>query len=158
MLYALLKLLHWAAITIWLGGMVFAHFCLRPAAMTLPPPQRVPLMADALGRFLNIVAGVVLVTLGTGAGMWTWAVRSTHQTGTAFNAPADWYVMAGLGVLMALVYGHIRFALYRRLQRAVAAQDWPAGGAALQEIRFWVSANMVFGAIILAVVTLGQAS
>lgn len=158
MVYALLKLLHWAAIIIWLGGMVFAHFCLRPAAAALPPPQRLPLMADALGRFLNIVAGLVLVTLATGAGMWGWAVRSTHQTGTPFNAPADWYVMAGLGVLMALVYGHIRFVLYRRLQRAVAAQEWPAGGAALQEIRFWVSANMVFGAIILAVVSLGQAS
>jgi uncharacterized membrane protein len=41
MIYATLKLLHVLAIVVWIGGMVFAHFFLRPAAMQLPPPQRV---------------------------------------------------------------------------------------------------------------------
>ena len=45
MLYATLKLLHVLSIVVWVGGMVFAHFFLRPAAMELPPPQRVPLLS-----------------------------------------------------------------------------------------------------------------
>ena len=31
MIYATLKLLHILAIVVWIGGMVFAHFFLRPA-------------------------------------------------------------------------------------------------------------------------------
>jgi uncharacterized membrane protein len=30
MLYQLLKLVHVLSIVIWIGGMFFAHFCLRP--------------------------------------------------------------------------------------------------------------------------------
>jgi uncharacterized membrane protein len=156
--YALLKMLHWAAIVIWLGGMFFALFCLRPAAGTLPPPVRVPFMADALGRFLNIVLWIALLTLGSGVAMWWRAAQTTRQTSMAFNAPADWLFMAAMGVLMLVVYGFIRFVLYLRLKRAVVAQDWPAGGAALKEIRFWVGANLVFGTLIVVVVALGQAS
>jgi len=50
--------LHFAAVVVWIGGMVFAHFCLRPAALaTLQPPQRLPLMAAALGRFFACCSG-----------------------------------------------------------------------------------------------------
>lgn len=158
MVYALLKMLHWATIVIWLGGMFFALFCLRPAAGALPPPVRVPFMADALGRFLNIVLWVAMLAVGSGGVMLWRAVQATRQTGMAFNAPVDWLFMAGMGVLMWVVYGFIRFVLYARVQRAVASQDWPAGGRALNEIRFWVGVNLVFGAMIVAVVALGQAS
>lgn len=156
--YALLKMLHWSTIVIWLGGMFFALFCLRPAAGSLPPPVRVPFMADALGRFLNIVLWVALLAVGSGGAMLWRAAQTTRQTSLAFNAPADWLFMAGMGVLMLVVYGFIRFVLYPRVQRAVAAQDWPAGGRALNEIRFWVGANLTFGALIVVVVALGQAS
>jgi uncharacterized membrane protein len=156
--YALLKMLHWAAVVIWLGGMFFALFCLRPAAGSLPPPMRVPFMADALGRFLRIVLWIALLVIGSGGAMWWRAAQTTRQTSMAFNVPADWLFMAAMGVLMIVVYGFIRFVLYARLQRAVVAQDWPAGGAALNEIRFWVGANLVFGTLIVVVVALGQAS
>jgi len=33
------------------GGMFFAHVALRPAALTLPPPVRLPLMAATLATF-----------------------------------------------------------------------------------------------------------
>lgn len=55
MLYATLKLLHILSIVVWIGGMVFAHFFLRPAALQLPPPQRVPLMHGVLQRFFSAV-------------------------------------------------------------------------------------------------------
>ncbi len=158
MLYALLKLAHWVAVIVWLGGMFFAHFCLRPAAASLPPAQRVPLMAGAIGRFLGVVLWIALLAVGSGAALMWRAMQTTHQTGAPFNAPADWLVMGGLGLLMLAIYGYIRVALYRRLQRAVADQDWPAGGAALNEIRFWVATNLTLGTLIVVVVALGQAS
>ena len=72
--------------------------------------------------------------------------------------PVEWMVMASLGVLMFAIFGHIRFALYKRLSRAVTAQDWPAGGAALASIRFWVMVNLAFGVVIVAVTLLGAVS
>lgn len=158
MIYAILKMLHWASIMVWMGGMVFALFCLRPAAGTLPPPVRVPFMANVLGRFFNVVLVAALLAVLSGGTMMGLAARATRETGAAFNAPADWLFMAGVGLVMLAVYGHIRMALYGRLKRAVATQDWPAGGAALNEIRFWVGANLSLGALIVAAVSLGSVS
>lgn len=158
MVYALMKALHWGSLMIWMGGMFFALFCLRPAAAALPGPVRVPFMADALGRFFRIVLWAGTIAVGSGAVMMMRAAQTTRQTGAPFNAPADWLVMAALGVLMLVVYGYIRVVLYKRLQKAVATQDWPAGGAALGEIRFWVSANLTFGVLIIAAAALGSVS
>ena len=150
MLYATLKLLHVLSIVVWVGGMVFAHFFLRPAAMQLPPPQRIPLMHATLQRFFRTVVVAVLVVFVTGGWMIGRAAKETVQAGLAFNMPLDWTLMAALGVLMMAIFAHIRFALYKRLDRAVAAQDWPAGGAALASIRTWVGANLAIGVVIIA--------
>lgn len=150
MLYATLKLLHVLSIVVWVGGMVFAHFFLRPAAMQLPPPQRIPLMHATLQRFFRTVVVAVLVVFVTGGWMIGRAAKETVQAGLAFNMPLDWTLMAALGVLMMAIFAHIRFALYKRLDRAVAAQDWPAGGSALASIRTWVSANLAIGVVIIA--------
>ena len=53
MVYATLKTLHILAIIVWIGGMVFAHFFLRPSLSVLEPPQRLRLMHAVLGRFLS---------------------------------------------------------------------------------------------------------
>jgi uncharacterized membrane protein len=49
---------------------------------------------------------------------------------------------------------HIRFALYKRLNAAVAASDWSAGGNALAQIRRWVSVNLGLGVVVLVVTLL----
>lgn len=156
--YAVLKAVHVLAIVLWLGGMFFAHFCLRPAALTLPPPQRVPLMAAALGRFFQAVAVAIVLILATGGWMMWRVVATTKATGLPFNMPLEWHVMTGLGLVMVALFGHIRFALYRRLQRAVAAGDWPAGGTALAKIRLWVAINLTLGAVIVVVMMMGSAT
>lgn len=148
MLYALLKLLHVLSIVVWVGGMVFAHFFLRPAAMQLPPPQRVPLMHGVLQRFFMAVSVAIVVVLVTGLWMIGRVAKETVQAGLAFNMPLDWTLMAALGLLMMAIFAHIRFALYKRLGKAVAAQDWPAGGAALASIRTWVGVNLAIGVLI----------
>jgi len=154
MFYATLKLLHILSIVVWIGGMVFAHFFLRPAALQLPPPQRVPLMHALLQRFFSAVLVSIAVVLATGVWMIGRVAKETVQAGLPFNMPLNWTVMATLGIVMMVSFGHIRFALFKRLSKAVAAQDWPAGGAALASIRTWVSVNLVIGVAIIVITLL----
>jgi hypothetical protein len=57
---------------------------------------------------------------------------------------------------MVAIFMHIRFALYRRLDRSVAGSDWPAGGAALAKIRTWVSVNLSLGILVIVVTLLAS--
>jgi uncharacterized membrane protein len=149
MIYATLKLVHVLAIVVWVGGMVFAHFFLRPAALQLEPPLRVRLMYATLQRFFAAVLVAVLLVLVTGLWMIARLARESVQAGLAFNMPLDWTIMATLGIVMMAIFGHIRFALFKRLSRAVLASDWPAGGAALASIRTWVGVNLGLGLVII---------
>lgn len=152
-LYDLLKTVHVLAIVLWVGGMVFTHFFLRPALVTLEPPQRLRLMHAVLGRFFNAVAMAALLTLASGLWMIGRVARQLVQSGAAFVWPLDWVLMAAGGVLMIAIFGHIRFVLYKRLGRAVGAEDWSAGAAALAQIRRWVGVNLGLGlAVIVAAV------
>jgi uncharacterized membrane protein len=65
--------------------------------------------------------------------------------------------MTVIGVVMSAIFMHIVFAPFARLQRAVAAEDWKAGGAALNQIRMLVGVNLTLGLINLAVAILGRA-
>jgi uncharacterized membrane protein len=149
MLYAVLQALHVLAIVVWVGGMVFALFFLRPAVAALPPAQRVPLMQAVLGRFFAAVLAAAVVTLGTGLWMIGRVAKQVVQGGGSFAMPPSWTLMAALGVLMILLFGHVRFVLYKRLRAAVAAQDWPAGGQQLSSIRLWVGANLALGVLVI---------
>jgi uncharacterized membrane protein len=146
MIYSVLKLVHLLSVIVWIGGMVFAHFFLRPAVAALELAPRVRLMHDLLGRFFRTVLVVAILTLVSGMWMIGRVAKQTVQSGGAFNMPLDWSVMAVLGILMVLIFGHIRFALYKRLDRAVAINDWAAGAAALASIRPWIAINIALGA------------
>ena len=154
MLYSLLKFSHVLSILIWVGGMVFAHFFLRPAAAGLPPPQRLTLMHGVLRRFFQWV--LVLSTWAVFSGLWMIGrvAKETVQAGGSFQMPLSWTVMATLGLVMWAIFGHIRFALFKRLTRAVEAAEWPAGGQAMDQIRLWVSVNLALGVITVAVALL----
>lgn len=154
MIYAALKTVHLLALIVWMGGMVFAHFFLRPSLSVLEPPARLRLMHAVLGRFFQAVLVVSLLTLASGLWMLDRVARQVVQVGGTFQMPWSWTVMATLGLLMVLIFGHIRFVLFKRLARAVTAADWPAGGAALGQIRQWVLANLVLGTVVLLVTLL----
>jgi uncharacterized membrane protein len=155
MLYAALKTLHLLAIIVWIGGMVFAHFFLRPALPAFEPAVRVRLMHAVLGRFFNAVLAAIAITLATGVWMIGNVAKQVVQAGAHFSMPLEWAVMATLGILMMLIFGHIRFSLYKRLSRAAQAADWSAGAAALLQIRFWVLTNLGLGVLIVLVTLLG---
>ncbi len=154
MLYNLLKLVHLLSIIVWIGGMVFAHFFLRPAAQALEAPERVRLMHAVLERFFTAVAVAIVAVLGSGLWMIGRVAKQTVQSGGSFSMPLAWTLMATLGLVMVAIFGHIRFALFKRLQRAVALSDWAAGGQALGSIRTWVGVNLALGAITVGVTLL----
>ncbi|MCF8178634.1 MAG: hypothetical protein K9J74_09005 [Sulfuritalea sp.] len=142
-----LVLLHLLAVIVWIGGMFFAHVCLRPvAAAQLPPPQRLPLLAAVLGRFFAAV-GVALVML------WGSGLARFAQAGAAI--PASWHAMLGIGGVMTLIFGIIVFRFHHRMRAGVAAQDWPAAGAAMNVIRQLVLTNLVLGFLVVTIAVLG---
>jgi uncharacterized membrane protein len=154
MIYAALKTVHLLAIIVWIGGMVFSHAFLRPALAQLEPPVRLRLMHEVLGRFFAAVLASALLVLASGLWMLGRVAKQVVQAGGSFQMPWSWTVMTVLGVVMVAVFLHIRFALYRRLSRAVEAADWAAGGAALAKIRQWVAVNLGLGIVILLVTLL----
>jgi len=154
MIYATLKLAHILAIIVWMGGMVFAHFFLRPAVMSLEAPERVRVMYEVLRRFFNAVSVAVLVILTSGLWMIGREAKQAVQSGGNFSMPLSWTLMASFGILMMLIFAHIRFALFKSLSRAVQAADWTAGGIALASIRTWVAVNLSLGVLIVAITLL----
>ena len=142
----LLVFLHLAAAIFWMGGMGFVVLALRPALVQLAPPQRLPLMAQVLRRFFAIVAASIVVLLATGVPLLLQVAGGP--------APAGFHAMAGLGVLMMLVFGHIFFGPWRRLKQAVAAQDWPEGGKRMNQIALLVKINLALGWVAIAAVLL----
>ena len=154
MVYALLKLVHTLAVVLWVGGMAFAHFFLRPSLDTLEPPQRLRLMQAVLRRFFAAVLLAVALVLGSGLWMIGRVARQAAQGGARFDWPPSWVLMTALGLLMIAIFGHIRFVLYRRFAAAMDREDLPAGAAALARIRRWVSVNLAIGVGVIAAVLL----
>lgn len=144
----LLLLLHLSGVIVWIGGMFFAHFCLRPvAAAQLPPPQLLPLLAAVLGRFFTAVAVSIVAILASG-----FAIMGAVGFG---QAPIHWHVMSGSGLAMAAIFGIIHFRHYPRLKAGVAREDWPAAAAAMNRIRMLVATNLLLGTLTIVVATLG---
>ena len=139
--------LHLAAAIFWMGGMAFAVLALRPALHAqLQPPQRLPLMVLVLRRFFVVVIVSIALLLSTGLPL-------LMQLPGAM-APRGWHAMAGLGLLMMLVFGHIFFSPWPRLQRAVEASDWAEGGKRMHQIVMMVKINLGLGWLAIAAVML----
>jgi uncharacterized membrane protein len=141
-MYTLTLFLHLAASILWMGGMFFMLWCLRPVALTLQPPVRVQLMVETLARFFRVVALAIAVLLVTGALM----LASRGMKG----APAGQHLMLGIGLLMFALFGHIFFGPFRKLRAAADAQDWPAAALQMRRMHPFVVANFVLGWIAIA--------
>jgi uncharacterized membrane protein len=155
MLYETLKAVHVLSIVVWVGGMAFAHFFLRPALAELEPPQRLRLMHGVLRRFFQAVLGVSLLALGTGVWMLGRVARQVVQSGGNFQMPLGWTLMAVLGTLMVAIFMVIRFRFFRRFDEAIGAADWAAGAASLARIRTWVAVNLALGVFVTLVAFTG---
>ena len=148
---AILLSLHILFVVIWVGGMFFAYVALRPAAgSVLEPPQRLSLWTATFGHFFPWVWGAIVLILVTGL------LLIFKYFGGMTGAALYIHTMLGLGVLMMLIFFHVFFAPYQRLKRAVAAQDWPTGGKALNQIRVLIAINLTLGLLTVLVATAGK--
>ena len=142
----LMNFLHVSAASVWLGGVSFMRFALRPAARDLPPPQRLPLMTQVLRRFFRLVWASIGLLLATGLVMLLGVGMK--------QAPVGWHLMLGIGLLMFAVFGHLYFGPFRRLRAAVEAADWPQAGQKLGQIAKLAQLNLALGALAIAAVAL----
>lgn len=141
--------LHLAAVVVWIGGMSFAHFCLRPAAVaTLQAPQRLPLMSSALGRFFVIVGWAVALLWVSGLAMFAGVFAGGGR------APWNWNAMAALGAVMTTLFLVIVLRRHPRMREALEAGELSAAGAALDAIRRLVVVNLLLGWITVALATI----
>jgi uncharacterized membrane protein len=138
--------LHVGGVVIWVGGMFFAHMALRPAVQSLPVEMRLPLLENALSRFLNWAGLSAIVILLSGFAMWGRVKPS--------EAPLGWLVMMATGLLMMAIYGHLRFAAFKKFRMAVMAADWSDAAQRLALVRKIVLINLSLGLIVIAAVYL----
>jgi uncharacterized membrane protein len=143
----LLVLLHVFGVVVWVGGMIFMHGFVRPAAADLPPQVKLPLLQQILGRFFVWVIASIVAILGSGGAMMA-------MLGP--NASVGVKAMAAVGIVMMLLFGHIRFAIYPKLRRAVQSQNWADGAAQLARLRRWVGVNTVLGIVTIAIAVLAS--
>lgn len=145
-LHHLMLFLHLSGVIVWIGGMAFAWFCLRPAAGTLSPADRLTLWVAVLKRFFALVWLSIVLILFSGFSMLI-------AIGFA-NAPPAWHAMLLIGLVMVAVFVSLWFGPWRALRDAVASGDWARGAAALGGIRQRVALNLALGALTVAVATL----
>lgn len=143
--------LHLLAVVTWVGGMIFAHNSLRPAAVrVLEPPLRLELWVQVFRRFFVLVWISVVVILITGYWMLF------NYFGGFAGAGTHIHIMHGAGLVMVFIYLHVFFAPYRRLKQAVIVQDYPLAGAHLNQIRKLVGINILIGLLVITVASAGR--
>ena len=142
-------MLHLLAVIVWIGGMFFALFCLRPAAIAvLQPAQRIPLLHAAMARFFKAVVLAIALLLVTG-------VTMVMIVGVR-NVPIAWQWMIGLGAVMMAIFFHLRATTFVRFAKCVDVQDWPVAARYLEQIRLALILNLAIGLSIIAVMKLGR--
>ena len=146
-----LKLVHLLSILVWVGGMFFAYVVLRPAAVdVLEPPHRLKLWDAVFGRFFVWVWASIALLLISGLYM-------IHLYGGMDHVGPHVHIMLALGTVMILIYGHVYFALYRKLNRFVTGQNWKEAGEMLGKIRKMVALNLALGLLTVCVAVVGAA-
>ena len=144
-------ILHTLAAVIWVGGMFFAYVVLRPvAAAQLEPPLRLTLWVGIFKTFFPWVFAAIATLLASGY----WMVLSFYGGFAAIGMHV--HLMIWIGYLMMLLFLHVFFAPFKRLKRAVAAEDWQAGGKSLAQIRVLVGINLVIGIVVVAIASGGR--
>ena len=138
--------LHVLAVVIWVGGMFFAYMALRPAAeKLLEPSARISLWSHALSKFFIWVWAAIIIIPITGY----WMIFSSFNefSGVTWNI----HIMQMLGVVMILIFLHVFFVPFSRLQKAVNERDYQKGGKNLAQIRRLVGLNLAIGLLTIVV-------
>jgi len=143
--------LHLLAAMIWVGGMFFAYMALRPsAAKLLEPPLRLTLWLHVFNRFFPWVWASMIILLASG--WWMMIVIFGGMSTLGLHI----HFMLLLGLIMSAIFIYLYFMPYKQLAKAVANNDWPAGGKALNLIRQLIAINLSFGLIVVTLASAGR--
>ena len=154
-MYDYAKLLHLIAGIVWMGGMTFMLFALRPAAIAVIDAQpRALLIGEVWKRFFALVLGAIVLLFATGTHLYTQTFRATRLATGDGGVPLGWNIMLVLGLVMMLIFGHIYFAGFKKYKRAVAAGDWPLAAKAASLIHTMTLINFSLGWLAIVAVRL----
>jgi uncharacterized membrane protein len=143
-------LIHVLGSIIWIGGMFFAYFALRPAAaQLLDAPQRLALWRETLGRFFAWVWVSIAAIFATGFHM----LAGLHGIGAS---PLYVLIMLAIAGVMSLIFLFVYFSPFKILVREVEAGNWKPAGAALNLIRRLVATNLALGLATVIVAVVGS--
>ncbi len=144
-LWGLVLTVHLLGMALWVGGAAYALLVLRPSLNLLDQTQRVSVSLQTLSRFFRLIWHVMPIVLLTG-----WAMEIFREGGFA---NADWHInaMQGLALVMTGVFLWTYFGPFRRARRAIRPQP-----ALFESIRSLVGMNLVIGASIVVVASLGH--
>ena len=139
MIDGLLIALHSIGAAIWVGGMFFAHQCLRPAALQLSAAPRCQLWTGTLQRFLRWVWAIVVVIPVSGYLMLFGRLNGFSS--------AHWnvHIMQMLGLVMIGIFLWVFYKPFRAFQQLTTAQNFDAALKALAQIRRLVGWNLSLG-------------
>ncbi|MEO5337688.1 MAG: CopD family protein [Magnetospirillum sp. WYHS-4] len=143
---ALLAALHALAAVVWVGGMSFAHFALRPSLPVLESPQPLRLWQQVFPRFFRLVWTAIVTLLATGYGL------IFTMYGSFAAAPLAVHLMQGTGLAMMGLFVFLFTRPYARFRAAAVAGNWPEAAKHQAQVRGIVHINLYLG---LATVALG---
>lgn len=145
-MYDYAKLLHLIAGIVWMGGMTFMLFALRPAAIASMDAQpRAILMGAVMKRFYALVLVAIVVLFATGTHLYTQTFRAARLATGDGGVPLGWNIMLVLGITMMLIFGHIYFAGFKKYTRAVATGQWPLAAKAAGLMHTMTLINFTLG-------------
>ncbi len=143
--------LHALAAVVWVGGMAFAYWFVRPVAgQELEAPGRLALWSGIFARFFPVVWVSIAVLLVTGYYMVLGPLGGFAAVGLHIHA------MHGLALLMTAIFLHLYFAPWRRFRRAVTRMENDQAAADLNRIRWLIATNLTLGLIVVLVATAGR--
>ncbi|MBF0447447.1 MAG: CopD family protein [Magnetococcales bacterium] len=142
--------IHLLAVLVWVGGMFFAHFVLRPSAEFLSLPERINLWFQVLGRFMKLVWVAVLVLPLSG---YLLVFRYYGgMAGLGFHI----HLMQGIGLLMIGLFFYIFFGPYKQFKIRVKEELFPEAGMFMLKIRRIVGINLFLGIVTSIVAVAGR--
>jgi len=144
------RLLHELGVIIWVGGMFFANFALRPSVAKLePPPQRLSLLLNVFTRFLLWAGASIVAVIASG-------VVLVIMLGGMKSVGTSVHLMIALGLVMTVIYCVIVAGPYKRFRNTMSASDVPGAARAMARIRVLVAVNLALGLATVIVAVLGH--
>lgn len=140
--------LHQLASIVWIGGMFFAHFALRPTLKrALEPQARLQVVLGVFRRFFP----------------WVWlCVASLWLTGgwisvVVLEGNLSLHVggMIAIALVMTLVFVYLYLVPFRRMRLAVEQEVWRRASTEFDRIRQLMAFNLTLGILTVIIAVSG---